>query len=194
MRFPLQTSAILLGVALRGVSAGAEAYINACIYLAQKPAQPFSIQWTAGNNAADRCLYDRGHDATMTVTDSGLTCSSVGKVQAKASSSGGDLCATDDSIWGISYNGGKNNVYSGSTLSKWTSEGFFLSKARVTLRQSSKDTNICADRARCSGTDVYWQKSNTPNLYIIFHPVATNVQANSALVNLAGSIAEDVEL
>ena len=106
------------------------------------------MSWTAGSSS-DHCMYNRGHDASMEVSDGGMTCVSVGYIQHKASSSGGDLCATDESVWGLSYNGEKNRVYSGSTLTHWEAAGVFLSKGHVWLANQSKNTKICPSKARC---------------------------------------------
>lgn len=79
------------------------------------------------------------------MAEAGLTCASVGHVSSKASSSGGDLCATDMSHWGINFNAGPN---SGTTYTAWKSP--WSGSDRIELYGQSRGTNICGSQARCT--------------------------------------------
>ena len=80
------------------VYAGAGANMNACIYVPTKPISPLAVSVTAGGSI-DHCMNDTGKNANMTVANAGVTCTSVGYVEGKSSSTGGDTCATDTSLW-----------------------------------------------------------------------------------------------
>ncbi|ETI25494.1 hypothetical protein G647_02267 [Cladophialophora carrionii CBS 160.54] len=172
MRLRIEWWAPLAAIVFREVNAGAGANVKACVYLSQKPTEEYTISWKAGS-ASDHCMYNTGNDATMHVKDGGLTCTSVGYVEHKASSSGGDLCATDQSVWGLSYHGGRNNVSSGSTLTYWEAAGAFLSKGHVWLVNQSKGTKICPSESNCDAGDIWWKIRDTPDIYIVFVPSAS---------------------
>ncbi|KAG4441485.1 hypothetical protein IFR05_003012 [Cadophora sp. M221] len=105
-------------IALTGlVHAGPSANVNACIYLPVEPSRNYTINFKAGAGT-DACMPERGHDAPILVDRKGVICTSVGVVRAKAGSSNGDTCATDQSHWGLSWQT-EDKKESGSTNSRW---------------------------------------------------------------------------
>jgi hypothetical protein len=116
-------------------------------------------------------MYSSGTSTNMQVTSAGITCAWIGDLQAKKSSSDGDLCRTDQSVWGLSYKGGANNVYSGSTLTYWDAAGAFLSKGYINLVNQSGGTNICPSSDRCPSSDIWWSIYDVPNIYVSFSVV-----------------------
>lgn len=71
----------------RSVAAG----VNACLWLDKAPPEPYEVAFKAGSDQ-DHYMYNTGQDATVNVSQSGVTCVSVGYVGGKSSSSGGDTC------------------------------------------------------------------------------------------------------
>ena len=106
----------------------------------------FTVSFQAGAST-DHCMNDRGNDNQTLVSISGLSCASLGYVELKASSTGGDLCATDKSWWGTSYSG---NHQSGSTNSQWFNSG------KIQLYSQSPGTNVCGQQAMCSSSSQQW--------------------------------------
>ena len=167
-RSPVLLAVLAAGLVPFSVYAGAEANVNACIYVPTKPVSSLSVSFTAGSSS-DHCMYHKGSSATMTVTNPGLTCTSVGKVESKASSTNGDLCATDDSIWGLSYTI-TGTAYSGSTLTNWSHKP--MRQNKVKLKDSSPGTALCSNEALCEATEVQWSRHSTGTIYVIFKPAA----------------------
>ena len=145
--------------------AGAGANVNACINLPVKPNSPLTVKVSAARSGT-HCMNDAGNDTSFTVSAAGVTCSSVGYVEAKASSTKGDLCATDTSTWPLSYSI-TNTAYSGSTQSSWSGAG---STNSVNLNNPSKNTVVCGTNALCNSTSWQWNHGTQGPLYIIFQP------------------------
>lgn len=135
------------------------ANVQACVYFSQVPAKSINTCFVAGG-ASDHCMNASGQNACVNVTQAGLTCVSVGYVEEKGSSSGGDTCATDHSIWSLAYTAG---IYSGSTLSDW-STGWIHNE--IYLVSQSPGTNVCPSQALCAVTDLEWDKGSAPSLYV----------------------------
>lgn len=137
--------------------------VYGCVYFPTESDPSFEIEFTVGG-ASDNCMNDIGYNSTLEVSAAGVLCTSVGYVEEKGSSSGGDTCATDLSIWGLSYNG---NGYSGSTLSEWSSGPWHN---EIQLYSSSPGTNVCASQALCQITDLEWDVGTTGPIYVgAFH-------------------------
>ena len=150
--------------------AGAGANVNACIYLPVAPAQPLKVDFTAGGSG-DHCMNDKGKNASLSASTAGVSCTSVGYVESKSSSSGGDTCASDDSIWTLGYTT-PGTGYSGSTQSNWSHP--FLGHNHIALQNSSKDTYVCTQASLCNATKQQWDAGTQGPLYIIFEPGANN--------------------
>ncbi|RGP80741.1 hypothetical protein FLONG3_1081 [Fusarium longipes] len=125
----------------------------------------------------------------MAVSDSGLTCEDIGKVESKASSFGGNGCS-NGGHWELSYRG----VYSGTASSRWTSRwtGDSTKHNRITLLDNycSPGTNICGSKAACSGTEVDWDAKTTPDIYFVFRP--EQIEFNSWSAGVEEAIREAV--
>ncbi|KAH8803343.1 hypothetical protein F5884DRAFT_861674 [Xylogone sp. PMI_703] len=160
----LITSVLALGYLIQGTYAGAGANMHGCVWYATKPIKPFNVSFSVPT-AVKHCMYDVGHDATTLVSDSGLTCASVGHVSSKSSSSGGDTCATDDSRWGISY---KAEARSGTTYSTWWAPIF--KSDHIDLYSQSPGTNICGSEAKCNADSIKIGSSGNDDVWIVFDP------------------------
>lgn len=147
--------------------AGAGANVNACIYLPTAPIAPLKANVTTGGSGT-HCMNDKGNNTTITVTQAGLTCSAVGYVEAKASSTKGDTCATDTSTWPVAYNI-SGTAYSGATQSDWSGAG---TRNSITLQNPSRGTSVCNSQNLCSGTSATWDHGTQGPVYVIFQPQA----------------------
>lgn len=150
--------------------AGAGANIQACIYLPVAPIAPLQVSFTAGGSI-DHCMNNTGKNGSLTASAAGVTCTSVGYVEGKSSSSGGDTCATETSVWLLSYKVA-NTAYTGSTQSTW-SHPLFQSN-HMTLRDFSSGTVVCGNSDLCKSTSQEWPSGTQGPLYIIFQPQATS--------------------
>jgi hypothetical protein len=160
-------AALLSVVALSAgmAHAGAGANVNACVYFATKPATALTVNVTPGGSGT-HCMNDTGKATTITVTSAGVTCSSVGYVEAKASSTKGDLCATDKSKWPLSYSI-PGTAYSGGTQSQWNTG---TQNNSMDLDNQPAGTNVCGQGALCPSTSWTWNAGSQGPLYIIFQP------------------------
>lgn len=147
--------------------AGAGANVNACIYLPTAPMAPLKATVTAGGSGT-HCMNDKGNSTTINVTQAGLTCGSVGYVEAKASSTKGDTCATDTSTWPVAYTIG-GTAYSGATQSDWSGAG---TRNSITLQNQTRGTAVCNSQNLCSGTSATWDHGTQGPVYVIFQPQA----------------------
>lgn len=145
--------------------AGAGANVNACVYFATKPATALTVTVTPGGSGT-HCMHETGKATTISVINAGVTCSSVGYVESKASSTKGDLCATDDSKWPLSYSI-SNTAYSGGTQTKWSSG---TQNNTMYLDSQSAGTNVCGQGSLCTATSWTWNAGSQGPLYIIFQP------------------------
>jgi hypothetical protein len=84
------------------IEANVNACVNACVNLSSKTKETFTVKFDP-RNGQNQCMYTVGSPQTITITGAGTKCAYLGKVEAKASSSDGDLCATDPSIYNIAY-------------------------------------------------------------------------------------------
>ncbi|KAF3915776.1 hypothetical protein ABW20_dc0108329 [Dactylellina cionopaga] len=141
------------------IQAGQGLNPQACVYVQIPPSQITSAYFKVGG-PSNSCMRPEspGHDSTYTFDNAGLKCVSVGYIERKASSSGGDTCATQYSYWGLGYTMGDK---SGFTVLKFMS-------GWATLQDHSAGTVLCTSEHRCSSTAVYFS-GNGP-LYIIFDP------------------------
>ncbi len=146
------------------VFAGAGANVYACVNLTTKPITPLSVAVTVGGSGT-HCMIDSGSGGTLTASAIGLNCMSVGYVESKASSTKGDLCATDTSTWPMSYSI-SGSSYSGSMVSKWSTGN------HISLTTSTKNTVVCNNKALCDSTSATWNSGTQGPLYIIFQPEA----------------------
>lgn len=166
--------ALLAGVLLASgplAFAGAGANVSVCLNLAEQPRQSYIVTVTPGNSGNSQCMYDYGNATTINVTQAGLNCGSVGYIEAKSSSSKGDLCATEASYWQIAYStpsGGGGGGASGSATVNVTTSNTGSNGASLANQQTS--TNMCASQGTCSGTSVSWPHGNVGSLYVIFVP------------------------
>ncbi|MEA5163388.1 hypothetical protein [Cereibacter johrii] len=150
--------------------AGAGANMNACVYLAVPPAQPITFSFTAGGSA-DHCMNDIGQDASVVASQAGVSCVSVGYVEEKGSSTGGDTCATDTSTWILSYSSSAGG-YSGSVQAHMSHPIF--SSNHIEIDNASPDTYICSTGHLCNSTKLTWDSGTQGPLYMIFEPGAHN--------------------
>ena len=101
-----------------------------------------------------------GRNATIEVSKGGFTCISVGYVEKKGQLSPGDICQTDESVWGLSYNGG---IYSGSMLSYWTSGSFFN---EIQLFDADAGTHVCDWKSLCLTSGLRWDMGTLGPLFV----------------------------
>jgi hypothetical protein len=99
-----------------------------------------------------------GSNASMNVTDQGLTCISLGKVAVDASG----WCYFRESWWGISYLA-VGAPYSGSTSSRWTTGP---ANSDITLHDQSAGTNVCSEKGHCTKTFIEWDNDKIADLYV----------------------------
>jgi hypothetical protein len=144
--------------------AGAGANVYGCVNLTTKPPKPLTVQLTAGGSGT-HCMNDVGSDTNFSAANQGLNCASVGYVESKASSTKGDLCATDESHWMMSYNI-EDTSFSGSTNSNWHTGN------SMSLYDQIKNTVVCNTEAICDSTSVSWDSGTQGPIYIIFQPQA----------------------
>ena len=152
--------------------AGAGANTQVCLSLLTNPSPAYTASVTPGNSNNSQCMNDRGQAATINVTNAGLNCASVGYIEAKSSSTKGDVCATSSSYWQVSYStpsGSGGGGASGSAqVNLSTSNTGGSNNASLTNQQTS--TEMCASQGTCSGTSVSWPSGNAGQLYVIFTP------------------------
>ncbi len=147
--------------------AGAEAEVHACVYFSNFD-KNLRVTFTP---KARHCMYKQGRAKTLHVNSEGVHCTSLGHVEGKSSSSGGDLCATADSVWDLSYTI-SDTPYSGSTSSNWWHP--ILSHQHVKLIDADKSTNICSSDSLCNAKEQDWGSSEVGEVYIIFRPSITD--------------------
>lgn len=153
--------------------AGAGARVLACIYLAVAPIATETVTFTAGGSDT-HCMNDTGNNTTFSLTAAGVTCGSVGYVESKSSSSGGDTCATDQSIWSLSYSISAANGPTGSTGSvktEWWHPD--LGDNHIAFLTQSTGTVVCGAQNLCTSTELEWDGGTTGPIYIIFNPASS---------------------
>jgi hypothetical protein len=136
--------------------AGKGANTNACVYLAVTPSAPVTVNFSPVNT---NCMNNTGNSNSLTASATGVTCVSIGYVEAQGSGS----CAFESSTWNLSYNA-PGTAWSGSTQSKWaTGSG-------ITLSNYSPKTSVNTSPAVSTATSVDWNYQGP--IYIIFTPGA----------------------
>ncbi|KFX97091.1 hypothetical protein V490_02966 [Pseudogymnoascus sp. VKM F-3557] len=164
--FTMLLYALVLECLILSSNAGAGANVNGCVYYAVQPSRPFKVTFDVPTSVV-HCMYDKGSSATAEVVNYGLTCASVGHVSGKSSSSGGDLCATDDSRWGMNYTAGPK---SGTTYSTWHAPVF--GSDHIDLYGQDSSTNICGSESKCYGASIKVSSSGESTVWIIFDPLS----------------------
>lgn len=143
----------------------AGANVTVCINLQTTPSQKFTVSFDP-RSGANRCMIDIGAPATVDVTQSGLTCAYIGYVEAKESSSGGDTCLTDESIWNIAFStSGLPNNKSGSISSEW-SRPIFSQTNEVWLKSYPTGSEVCGSAALCNSTECDWPSGTKGPVYV----------------------------
>ncbi|KAI1165328.1 hypothetical protein F5B18DRAFT_611574 [Nemania serpens] len=165
----LRTSAVLAFLSyVLPIAAGPGAGVYACINLISDPTSSYTVTFNPASGA-NRCMTPVGNTVTVDVTRGGLTCASLGYVEAKSSSSGGDTCATDESIWNIAYNeNGKPNPSSGSIRTRWRRSG--LTSNEISFKESVPGAAVCGSQAVCAATVFNWRVGSQGPVYFIFTP------------------------
>ncbi|KFY45961.1 hypothetical protein V494_00692 [Pseudogymnoascus sp. VKM F-4513 (FW-928)] len=162
----LTLCALVLGCLILGTNAGAGANVNGCVYYASRPPRPIKVTFDVPTSVV-HCMYDKGSNATTQVENAGYTCASVGHVSGKSSSSGGDLCATDDSRWGMSYTAGPK---SGTTYSTWHAP--VIGSDHIDLYGRDALTRICGSASKCDYDTIKISSGGQDSVYIIFDPLS----------------------
>lgn len=168
MRSVVLVLAVAMGLLAGPAMAGAGAIVNACIYLPVAPSSALSVNFTPSNI---HCMSNVGSSESMSVTTAGVSCTSIGYVEAKSTSSDGDACGTDDSNWLLSYNttqNGQATPYTGATASTWSHPIF--GHNHITLSSQSAGTVVCLTSDLCTSTEEQWDSGTQGPLYIIFQP------------------------
>ncbi|KAI3325199.1 hypothetical protein HD806DRAFT_469088 [Xylariaceae sp. AK1471] len=166
------------------ITAGPGAEVYACINLGIRPSTNFTVTFNpiSGGN---KCMNSVGNAVTIDIYQSGLSCGEIGYVEGKASSSGGDLCATDESIWNLAYNTNKiPNAKSGSVRSRWR-KLWGSETNEISFKAYTTGAQVCGSEALCSATDFYWSTDTKGPAYFIFQPdkqTTSLVQGDDQLV------------
>ncbi|KAH7025101.1 uncharacterized protein B0I36DRAFT_366996 [Microdochium trichocladiopsis] len=170
--------------ALSGLAqAGPGAIIYACINLPTPPSQNFTVNFKAGAGT-DRCLNNNGTDASVVVSRQGITCASVGYVEAKTSS-WGDWCASASRFWSLSWET-EDQTRSGSTNTEW------FRRKDIELVGYTPGTYICGRPASCTQRTITWD--NQGPLYIIFNPLDFTLKARDSSAAAMNHPAEVMEV
>lgn len=128
----------------------------------QKPDEPFKVKFKAGGTE-DSCMTRRGEDVEKVVEKAGLTCASVGWVEADESLSLLCGCFCKGSRWGISYTTDEGVTYSAATGVQWKTGP---SNTEVILRGQSTGTHICPSEAKCSRESFEWNNDTKAHVYV----------------------------
>jgi len=154
----------------KDANAGTSANVKACVELPTEPASPVIYAFKNGDH---HCMYEYLFEKNVTVNTAGITCSleSV-HISSKASSSGGDLCATDDSSWDLGFNAYDSATkqptgQTGAISTKWNAP--ILSSDHVTI--SGSPAVVCSTPSDCNHQKMSWH--GTPDIYFIFKPFAS---------------------
>ncbi|KAI0412557.1 hypothetical protein F5X98DRAFT_391817 [Xylaria grammica] len=167
---PLRTSAILclLSYALP-ISAGPGAQVYACVSLRTPETHNFTVTFNP-INGANKCMNAVGQPTTIDVYQIGVSCGEIGYVEGKASSSGGDLCATDESDWNLDYHTtGADSEKTGSIRAAWRKEWGANTNA-INFRSWTPGAVACSSEALCTATDFYWSTGTSGPVYFMFQP------------------------
>lgn len=111
-------------------------------------------------------MYSIGNPALIDVTESGVTCATVGYVEAKVSSSGGDICATDESIWNVAYaTVGLPKNKSGIIKSRWRKQ-WFSQTNEIAFQGAPNGAVVCGSKALCDLQTFTWPTSSQGPVYV----------------------------
>lgn len=172
MKTQFAKAALACALIVQGVSAfaGAGANVQVCLNLQTPPAAPYTASVTPGNSSNSQCMNDYGNATTIKVSAAGLNCASVGYIEAKASSSKGDTCATSSAHWPVAYStpSGSGGGDSGSARLN-ISTGIIRSNS-ASLSNQQASTYICYSKGLCNATSINWPHGSVGNLYVIFTP------------------------
>lgn len=162
MKFSIEMVMLVgLGLIRSAAAAKGKVEVQGCIWQATKPDKPYTVRFTGGSSS-DACMKRKGNSPTMTVSEVGITCTSLGDVEADDDG----WCYWQQSRWGMSYTvDGK--PYSGSTLSRVTTGPVH---SDIELNNQSPGTNVCASKAQCSSSFQEWRNSGNEPIYIVFKP------------------------
>lgn len=159
---------VVLSIGAGRAFAGPGANVYACVELPVAPVEPLRVNFKAGD-AGDVCMHDTGHDAEMTVEESGITCTGVGYVEGN---SGPSCWLKPDSIWNLSFKS-PGTPYNGAIKSTWWYRmGMGDNRIRIMgTNEDAKGTTICTSEAWCTApTDdtspLKWTEQGP--LYFIF--------------------------
>ena len=159
------------------VFAGAHANVYACIYLNQVET-PLNFEFTSKRL---QCMKSTGNSpVTLKVTQGGVTCAPLGRIEQKSNDTGGDNCyGLNSGRWMLAASGGDGN-YSG-TVQTELYYYFAGSNHMRLLDDSSPNINICYAPDKCTDKQIKWDKG-TGEVYLIFQPAANNgSKANKAI-------------
>jgi len=142
------------------VEAGQGLNINVCIYQQVTPIEPYMAKFVGGG-ANNRCMipeHSGNFRASLRSDRGGLTCMGLGYIERKASSSGGDICNSRYSYWGLGFTLDPKSV---SVILQFWAGWAGLSNAPA-------GTYLCTSPHMCYGTETYF--SDHGPLYIIWDP------------------------
>lgn len=153
------------------VMAGAGANVSACVNVTNAK-QAMTVNITVGGQGK-HCMSQVGNNATITVPagGNGLYCASVGYVEEKGTSSGGDFCATEKSKWPVSYSIGTLPPQASVVVTMEADSNF--NKATIITFPQVGNAGICAFPAGqspnlCYNTSTTWAKGTQGPLALIF--------------------------
>jgi hypothetical protein len=148
------------GSQAKPVPNGKSADVYACVNLTVKPTTKLKFDFTP---VSTNCMNHKGNNVTIEADKAGVSCGSVGYVEAKGSGS----CAFESSRWNLSY-AGNGNPYSGSVHTKWaTGMG-------IKFESYSPKSSVNTSAAVSTATQMNWD-GNGP-IYIIFTPGAQSAK------------------
>lgn len=135
-----------------------ESEVKACVHQVNElSGKNYTVNWSAGQST-DACMKRRGKQASMVVTKTGVTCTSLGDVEVDDDG----WCYVQDSRWGMSYNvDGKS--WSGSTDSEWSTGPVHT---EIELTDSSAGTMVCGAPALCDSKNKKWRNENNDAIYV----------------------------
>lgn len=143
--------------------AGAGAHVYACVNVAVV-STPFEVKFT---RSGFHCMYETGNDKSIEVKEVGITCADIGYVEAKASSSDGDVCATDLSHWHLNYVvPGTNHGGSADLNLKHPA----LDHNYGSFHSRNENAYMCSAPVPCRTTEQQWDSGTVGDLYIVFDP------------------------
>ncbi|WP_152986741.1 hypothetical protein [Pseudovibrio sp. POLY-S9] len=141
--------------------AGAGAVVFACVKYTNEPSEKTTFNFQAGGSG-DYCMRETGRNNFVEVERKGISCVSVGYVEADDRLFSG--CSTGESNWSLSYFS-DDMTKTGSTSSDWSLK-FGLNTMK--LEGQVPNTHVCPSAADCDSDEVTWPFGKTGPLYIQF--------------------------